>query len=232
MSAAIAVNEVAERTWPAPDFLNAAQRLRAELEAAIRLEQSLTQRVADIQNKAFARGLPTALIAGGAEKLSTLANEQNAASLAVNGKRVALRHFLDSARTAFFAERNRAQEQLRAEIAENFACMQKAATEIRSRLENVLGAAPEAEREERLIHEWNRQVDRFNGQIPTTNTNGITRAARIELGESLRARVEQMILQDAGLRELCRGIIADKAERRERAWAAEEARRAANETKF
>ncbi|MGB7024869.1 MAG: hypothetical protein WBD73_13805 [Candidatus Acidiferrales bacterium] len=223
-----ATQEVAT-TWPVPDFLNRANRLRNELEAAIRVEQQKAQQVAGVQDTAFAKGLPTALVAGGAEKLQKLSDEKDAASLAVNQKREALRHFLNSERAGFFSLRDRAHERIRTEIAENFARMQMAATEICARLENLLGAAAEAEREEKLIRFWNREAQRFNRTIPAVNVNAITSAARIDLGESIRARIEGLLLQDKNTRELCREPLSREAQRRERAAATEEAREAQKE---
>ena len=229
---AAAVAESVERPWPAPDFLNAAQRLRHEFEAAVRLEQSLTQRLTDIQSTAFVRGLPTALIAGGEDVLRKIAAEQDAAQTAVNDKRTALREFLASERQRFFALREEAHTRLRQNISEQFSSAQRAAKELRTALDGVLGAKDEAEVEERMIREWNRIVKKFNSSIPSLNVSAIPSAGGIGTGESLRGSIAEMILQDPSLRELCRGIVAAEAERRERAWAAEEARLAANEMKL
>ena len=231
MSTATAANEVAV-TWPAPDFLNAAQRLRTELEAAVRLEHSLTQRVANIQNQAFAKGLPAAVIAGGEDVLRKIAAEQDAAQAAVNDKRTALREFLASERQRFFALREEAATRLRQNISEQFSSAQRAAKELRTALDGVLGAKDEAEVEERMIREWNRTVKKFNSSIPSLNVSAIPSAGGIGTSESLRGSIAEMILRDPSLRELCRGIIVAEAERRQRAWAAEDARLAANEMKL
>ena len=232
--AAVAVAESAESTWAATvaDFLIRAQRLRGEVEAAVRVAQQKSQRVADIQNKAFARGLPTSVIAGGADAMKKFSDEQDAAELAVNEAREALRRFLNSAPAGFYAERDRGYERLRPEISEDIACIQKAAAEILARLENLLGAGragAEASRQEGIIRRFNREVEKFNKSIPSVNVNAIPNARGIGIGESIRSRVEAMILQDKNSRELCGGILAREAERRARAVAVEEARIANNE---
>jgi len=228
-----ATQEVAT-TWAATvtDFLIRAQRLRGELEAAVRVAQQKTQRMADVQNKAFARALSTAIVAGGPAELKKFSDEQDAAEFTVNEKREALRHFLNSAPAGFFAERDREYEGLRPEISEDIACIQKAATEIFARLENLLGAGragAEVSRQEGIIRRFNREVEKFNKSIPSVNVNAIPRAAGIGLGESVRTRIEKQLLQDKNIRELCMGILSREAERRARAAATEEARIANNE---
>jgi len=231
MSTASAVNEVAT-TWAATvaDFLIRAQRLRGEVESAGRVAQQKAQRVADIQDKAFARGLPNFVIAGGADAMKKFSAEQDAAELAVNEAREALRRFLNSTPAGFFAERDREYDGLRPEISEDIACLQKAAAEISARLEKLLGAGragAEASRQEGIIRRFNREVEKFNKSIPSANVNHIPRAMGISPSESIRARIEGQLLQDRNIRELCMGILACEAERRARAAAAEEARIAA-----
>lgn len=224
-----AVAESAERTWPAPDFLNRAQRLRYELEAAIRVEQPLAQRIAEIQNAAFAKGLPVAVVAGGTDELEKLSDKQVAADLAVSEKRKELRSFLNTERAGFFSLREQAHESLRPEISERFVRVQKAAAELRAALVDLLGAEAESLREEKLIREWNRAVRKFNQTIPAVNVNAIPSATGIDPGESIRSLVEGIIRQDNNIRELCRDFLSREAERREMAAANEEARIAQKE---
>lgn len=218
------VTEPARETWPSPDFLNKAQRLRYDLEAAIRDEQQLTQRVTDIQNRAFNTGIPVAVIVGGADKLSKLAAEQEAASEAVNQKRAELRDFLNSSRAGFFSLREESHESLRPGISEKFARVRECAAEVLAELRGLLGAEAEAVREEKTIRQWNREVRKFNRTIPAINSAAIPAAAAIGTEESIRALVVSFLMQDQNIRELCRDYLSREGEKRERAAANEEAR--------
>lgn len=219
-----AVAEPTRETWPAPDFLNTTARLRHELESAIRHEKDLAQRVASIQDAAFKKALPAAMLAGGPDKLETLSNEQAAAMVAVNQKREDLRRFLTASRGGFFALRNRASEQLRAEISERFARAQEAAAEVCVAVRGFLGADVEAKREEKLIRQWNREVKKFNRSIPATNVNAIPGVAGIDPSESIRSHIIGMLLGDPNIRMLCPDFLAHEAQQRDRAVALEEAR--------
>lgn len=211
-------------TWPAADFVNTAQRLRYELEVAIRRENELAQRIDNIQNAAFAKALPVTLVAGGKDELKKLSDERNAAILGVNQKREALRQYLNVERAKFFAVKERAFEHLRTGVSERFARAQAAATELCAALSDLLGTEAECARQERLIREWNRTTKKFNRSIPSVNINGIPSVAGIGPGESLRSHIEGMLIQDSSIRELCRNILSREAQRREQAVALEEAR--------
>lgn len=219
-----AVAEPAELTWPSPDFLQTAVRKQREIDTAVRIEKDLAQRVASIQDAAFAKGLPVYVIAGGEAEFKKLCDEQGAAALAANNKREELRNFLNSSRAGFFATRERAQEQLHAAIAEQFARAQKLAEELCELLTGSLGVESECERQEVLIRAWNRLVKKYSRTIPSTNVNAIPGVAGIDPAESLRSIVVGMLLSDPNVRELCRGILAREEERRARTVAFEEVR--------
>lgn len=218
------VAEPAELTWPSPDFLQTAVRKQREIDTAVRIEKDLAQRVASIQDQSFQKALPAALLVGGSDALKKLYAERDAATLAVNDKRAELLNFLNASRAGFFAARKRAQEQLHAVIAEQFAHAQKNATELLSILGGLLGTVVEAEREEKSIRMWNRAAKKFNRGIPAVNVNGIPGAVGIDAGESIRSIVHGMLLRDQGIRTLCREFFAREEERRARTAAFEEAK--------
>ena len=216
--------EPVEATWPSATFLKDAQRLRSELEKAIRLEKDLAQRVASIQDQSFQKALPAAMLAGGPDALRKLYALRDAAGLSVNDRRAELRQFLAASRAEFFASRERAQEHLHAVIAEQFARAQKNAAELLAIFGGFLGAGAEAEREEKSIRAWNRVILKFNRVIPSANIDAIPAAVAIAAEESIRSRALGMLLQDKGIRTLCREFFAHEAQQRERATAFEEAK--------
>lgn len=203
-----------EAPWPRPDFAAAVMRLRADLESAVRVEKSKAQEIAGLQDLSFTRGIPASVLAGGQDRLEKLGNKQDAAQVAVQRARDALRKFVDDERAIFFTRKDDARRRLNTEITAQFERAKAAASELIARLQERLGAASEIADEEQRIRVWNRVAKRLNSSIPVENVTGIPGIALIDSGESFRTTIAQMLLGDPQLRELVRGILERDNEQR------------------
>lgn len=203
-----------QATWPAPDFEAQVQRLRGELETAVRVEKDATLRVEQLQEKADARNLPLSMFKDEVAKLNA---EQSLAIIAVHEKRNEMRKLLEFERAKFFALKEEAALRLQPEITAKFLRAKQAAQELQAVLSTRLGAKSEIEFQERQIAAWNRLAKRINRAIPRVNAHVIPGVGYVSMDESLRGAIEQMFFKDAATRELCRGIIGAEGEKRQNA---------------
>lgn len=205
--------------WPSPDFEQQVQRRRNELEAAIRAEKDATRHVEKLQEKADARNLPLSMFKSEVDRLN---EAQSRAIRAVNEKRDELRRFQEAERAKFYVLKNTASRNLLPEISVQYKRAREAAAALHEILTQLLGAKDEIAFEEIQIKRWNRAATRINRAIPGLNTAGIPRVNFVMPGDSLRTQIAQMLIEDAYLRELCRGILATDAEKRQADEAREE----------
>ena len=208
-----------EQPWPRSDFEKQFQRLRGELESAVRVEKSKAQEIAGLQDLSFTRGIPASVLAGGQDKLEKLAHEQDAAKLAVQKQRAELRAFVDTERARFFTLKNDARRRLNPEITAQFARAQAAAGDLTALLREWLGTKNEIALEETQISVWNKIARNLNRLIPAENVNNVPAVGLIDLGESLRSSVAGMLVADRDLRDLVRFFLARDADARQRAAA-------------
>ena len=205
-----------ESPWPRPDFEREFQRLRAELESAVRREKVIAEKIAGVQERAFRTSLPVSVLLGGKEEAQKLSDEQDAAQLVTQQARTALRKFLDDERGRFEELKREAHRCLQKEIAGNFARTQAAASELLTLLGEWLGAKDEIEAEENQIRDWNRAARNLNRLIPAENVIGVPVVRLIDSVASLRSTIAGMLLGDPDLRDLVRFFLARDADARQR----------------